>query len=206
MINKIAPLNVKFRDDWYQSNEEVIITIYAKKVNEEKLKVEFDTNSVCISFPSAAASEYKYYLDPLFAEIVPSESKYKVYSTKLEITLKKKDANKWPELEKQAVEGVTDNQDKDKKVDPSELVYPTSSKKKINWNNFKIDDDDKEEGNENDFFRKIFKDVDEDSRRAMMKSYVQSNGTVLTTSWDEAKDKEFEVLPPDGMEVKKWDT
>ena len=109
-------------------------------------------------------------------------------------------------IKKQAVEGVTDNQDKDKKVDPSELVYPTSSKKKINWNNFKIDDDDKEEGNENDFFRKIFKDVDEDSRRAMMKSYVQSNGTVLTTSWDEAKDKEFEVLPPDGMEVKKWDT
>ena len=31
VINKIAPLNVKFRDDWYQSNEEVIITIYAKK-------------------------------------------------------------------------------------------------------------------------------------------------------------------------------
>ena len=106
---------------------------------------------------SAAASEYKYYLDPLFAEIVPSESKYKVYSTKLEITLKKKDANKWPELEKQAVEGVTDNQDKDKKVDPSELVYPTSSKKKINWNNFKIDDDDKEEGNENDFSGKYSK-------------------------------------------------
>ena len=39
----------------------------------------------------------------------------------------------------------------------------------------------------------------------MMKSYVQSNGTVLTTSWDEAKDKIW-GLPPDGMEVKKWDT
>lgn len=205
VINKIAPLNVKIRDDWYQSNEEVIITIYAKKVNEEKLKVDIDTNSVSISFPSAASSEYNYNLDPLFAEIIPSESKYKVYSTKLEIALRKKEANKWPQLEKQAVEGRNDTQGEDKKDDPSGLVYPTSSKKKINWNNFKIDDD-TEEGDPNDFFRKIFKDVDEDSRRAMMKSYVQSNGTVLTTSWDEAKDKEFEVLPPDGMEVKKWDT
>ena len=46
-------------------------------------------------------------------------------------------------IKKQAVEGVTDNQDKDKKVDSSELVYPTSSKKKINWKTFKIDDDER---------------------------------------------------------------
>lgn len=208
VLNKIAPLNVKIRDDWYQSNEEVIITIYAKKINEDKLTVDFDSKSVSISFPSAANSEYNYHLDPLYAEIIPAESKYKVYSTKLEITLKKKEANKWAGLEAEAQEedNTTTTGESSKKEQSSGIAYPTSSRKKVNWNNFKVDDDDKDEGDTNAFFQKIFKDVDEDSRRAMMKSYIQSNGTVLTTSWDEAKDKEFETSPPEGMQAKKWGT
>lgn len=203
-INKIAPLNIKIRDDWYQSNDEVIITIYAKKINEDKLVVDFNSSSVSISFPSAANSEYNYHLDPLYGEIIPSESKYKVYSTKLEITLKKKEAHKWPGLEQEAVAEKEVEKEASGSGEGSGIAYPTSSRKKVNWNNFKVDDDDKEEGDTNAFFQKIFKDVDEDSRRAMMKSYVQSNGTVLTTSWDEAKDKEFETSPPEGMQAKKW--
>lgn len=194
VINKIAPLNVKIRDDWYQSNDEIIITIYAKNVKEEKLNVSFEADSVSISFPGANGSEYNYNLDPLYAEINVEESKYKLYSTKLEITLKKKVANKWPSLEKE--QGSVTQEEADA------TAYPTSSKKKINWNNFKVDDD--KEGEQKDFFQTLYKDMGEDARRAMMKSYVQSNGTVLTTNWEEARDKEFETSPPDGMEAKKW--
>lgn len=195
IINKISPLSVKIRDDWYQSNEEVIITIYAKNVKEDKLDIQFEENSVSISFPGVNGSEYNYNLEPLYAEIDVAESRYKLYSTKLEITLKKKTPSKWPSLEKE--QGTSTQEDK-----TDAAAYPTSSKKKINWNSFKVDDD--KDGEQKDFFQTLFKDMDEDSRRAMMKSYVQSNGTVLTTNWEEAKNKEFETSPPDGMEAKKW--
>lgn len=117
-------------------------------------------------------------------------------STKLEVTLVKTDSAQWPLLES----------DEDAVAEPaSGPAYPTSAKKQTNWNALKLDDDDDEKNDDpNAFFAKLYKDCDEDTRRAMMKSYVQSNGTVLTTSWDEAKDKEFEVSPPEGMEAHKW--
>jgi len=55
------------------------------------------------------------------------------------------------------------------------------------------------------FFQKLYKDADPDTRRAMMKSYQESNGTALSTSWGEVASKKFETTPPDGMEAKKWE-
>lgn len=34
---------------------------------------------------------------------------------------------------------------------------------------------------------------------------VESNGTVLSTNWNEVGSKMVEGSPPDGMEVKKWE-
>ncbi|KAI1391643.1 SGS-domain-containing protein [Hypoxylon trugodes] len=86
-------------------------------------------------------------------------------------------------------------------------AYPTSSKKgAVNWDSLDVDaDDDKEEGDVNSFFQKLYKDADPDTRRAMMKSYVESNGTSLSTSWAEASEKTYTTQPPDGAEAKKWD-
>ncbi|KAI0471488.1 SGS domain-containing protein [Xylariaceae sp. FL0804] len=87
-------------------------------------------------------------------------------------------------------------------------AYPTSSKKgPTNWD--QIDDEDgedkAEDSNVDSFFQSIYKNADPDTKRAMMKSYVESNGTSLSTSWAEAKSKTYETLPPDGSEAKKWD-
>ncbi|KAI0883113.1 SGS-domain-containing protein [Annulohypoxylon maeteangense] len=90
----------------------------------------------------------------------------------------------------------------------SAQAYPTSSKKVVNWDKLAdVDDEDEEDkdADVNSFFQKLYKDSDPDSRRAMMKSYVESNGTSLSTNWSEAQSKTYKTQPPDGAEAKKWD-
>ncbi|KAI1455194.1 SGS-domain-containing protein [Annulohypoxylon moriforme] len=87
-------------------------------------------------------------------------------------------------------------------------AYPTSSKKVVNWDKLDVaddEDDEDKEGDVNSFFQKLYKDADPDSKRAMMKSYVESNGTSLSTNWSEAQSKTYKTQPPDGAEAKKWD-
>lgn len=95
--------------------------------------------------------------------------------------------------------------------------YPTSHKVKKNWDQILLEEEKKiEEGKENSgdntlkFFQEIYKNADEDSRRAMMKSFATSNGTVLSTNWGEVKNKDYEgkdkVQPPEGQEFKKFES
>lgn len=88
-------------------------------------------------------------------------------------------------------------------------AYPTSSKSgPKNWDLIGAMADEEEDESKNDpnaFFQKIYNGADPDSQRAMMKSFVESNGTALSTSWADAKDKSYETQPPDSMEAKKWD-
>ncbi|MCJ1419453.1 hypothetical protein MMC32_005808 [Xylographa parallela] len=67
-----------------------------------------------------------------------------------------------------------------------------------------IDDDDDGGDPANAFFKKIFKDADPDTKRAMMKSYQESNGTALSTNWSEVGKGKVETSPPEGMVARKW--
>lgn len=188
VINKKAPLKVKIRDDWYQSNDTVTVTIYAKNVKEESLSAAFNPRSVALSFPSGDNSEYNYNLEPLYGEIDTAKSSCRVFGTKVELILAKKVKGKWALLE-----GDGPIKPVDAKEGPTEqLAYPTSSRKAVNWSKFDVQEEEEEE----DFFAKLYKDVDDDTRRAMMKSYVESNGTVLTTNWSEAENKNLKPVRP----------
>lgn len=68
-------------------------------------------------------------------------------------------------------------------------------------------EDKKSNGNSNgidDFFQSLYANADDDTKRAMMKSYQESGGTSLSTNWKEVGSKRMEVQAPKGMEARKW--
>lgn len=86
-------------------------------------------------------------------------------------------------------------------------AYPTSSKTgPKNWDTLLDNEKEDEDAGVDDFFKKLYKDASPDVRRAMMKSYQESNGTSLSTNWDEVGKKPVETHPPEGMEAKPWGT
>ena len=106
-------------------------------------------------------------------------------------------------------------------------TYPTSSRKGAkNWDvvakdalkkekkdakdgeSAAADDDDLDDEGDplQGFFKKLYKDANPDTRRAMMKSYVESNGTALSTDWEDVGKKTVPINPPDGIEAKKWES
>jgi suppressor of G2 allele of SKP1 len=225
----------KIRVDFYQSSTSVTITLMAKGVPKDKATVEILEDSLSISFPLHTGSDYHYSLDPLYAKIDVQESSYKIMSTKVEFVLKKATPGaKWPRLEGDAPASIDAASDTAKPTDdamkrailsPQPVntgpSYPTSSKKgPKNWDKLAADlsskpknpeaednyiEDDDEADPVNGFFKKLYKDADPDTRRAMIKSYQESNGTALSTNWKEVGAKKMETSPPDGMVAKKWD-
>lgn len=267
----------KIRYDWYQSTENVVVSLFAKGIPKDQVKIDVQQNSLQLSFPTPSGGlDFVYKLDALFAEINPSSSTSKITSTKIELTLRKANSGlKWPSLENTSSrnasnhlssslspEGAQQHQSSiisplpSKPSKPTGPAYPTSSKtgpkdwdkladsfgkkpkqtkasggdaqanaqdkqkKKTTTKNNTADadeddddDDDDDDGIDYDmdggdevgaFFKQIYKGASPDAQRAMMKSYQESNGTALSTNWDEVGKGKVETVPPAGMEVRKW--
>lgn len=225
-----TPAN-KIRHDWYQNNDKVYFTLLAKGVPKDKAVIDIQPRSLAISFPLQTSSTYDFSLDPLFAEIDPSASTFSIMSTKVEVTLKKSQpGQKWSALE--SSEPVTKDSKTTTSVPsapaqapaaPAQKApsYPTSSRNgPKNWDKLasealskpkdgkpgaKEEEEDDEGGDPvNSFFKKLYAGADPDVRRAMMKSFTESNGTALSTNWEEVGKAKVETSPPDGLEAKPW--
>jgi len=85
------------RHDFYQTPTSVIASLYLKKIEKEKAKVEFLEQSVEVDLPTADRKRYKTSV-PLYALIDMGKSSFKIMGTKLELTLAKADGSSWPVL------------------------------------------------------------------------------------------------------------
>lgn len=185
-----------------------------------------------VSFPTIDSINYELSLDPLFAPIDVSKSSSQVLGTKVEVILQKTiPGQKWKSLEGTVppqsstntglIDGESVNSTETSSNKPMP-AYPTSSrtgpkdwdkvaaeltqKPKTNTEGENEAEDIEEEGGDpvNAFFKKLYAGADPDTRRAMVKSYQESNGTALSTNWSDVSKGHVETSPPDGMVAKKW--
>ena len=86
------------RHDFYQTTTTVIASLYLKKIDKERAKVDFTSpTTVALDLPTADNRRYATAL-PLFGRIDTTKSKAKILGTKLEMTLFKADGLNWPTL------------------------------------------------------------------------------------------------------------
>ncbi|CAG8766211.1 7280_t:CDS:2, partial [Dentiscutata erythropus] len=128
--------------------------------------------SVAVKLPTR--SDYFLEIDPLTYEILPKECKYEVLSTKIEVK---------PKLELSWVlEGVLDL------FQHLMITYPSLAHNAKNWDKMEKEinkDQEKLEGEValNSLFQQLYRDADDDTKRAMLKSYTKNSDTCLSTNW-----------------------
>ncbi|KAK3815783.1 MAG: SGS domain-containing protein [Linnemannia elongata] len=203
-----TPAAHRVRHEWYQNDSYVTISVFIKNVKKDSVDINITENALSVSVKMPTGSDYSLELDPLSHAVIPSESKFEVLSTKIEIQLKKERfAIKWGALEGDDVNAgsmATTNA-------AGVPAYPSSSRKTKNWDALEKEaakDEEKADGDKalNQLFAQIYKDADDNTKRAMMKSFTESNGTCLSTNWDEVGKGTVETRPPEGMVAKKYNS
>jgi len=203
----------KYRHQWYQTANAVSLSIMAKGVKRERAQVRITARTVSVHIQAPDSEELEYALDLTLAGAVDAEgSKVEYLSTKIEIRLPKADSTgNWPALEATAAAAAALPS-----AGAARPAYPSSAapgrRQPKDWDKIEteVEEEEKEEKLEGDaalqkLFRQIYSSADEDTRRAMNKSFQESNGTVLSTNWNEIGAKKVECTPPTGMKVKKYE-
>ncbi|CAL8460786.1 g317 [Coccomyxa elongata] len=201
----------KYRYQFFQTPKIVEVDILAKNLTPDRFHMDIEERKLHIVVKSPEGEqEYELNVD-LYDAVVPSESKFELLKTKVEIQLKKASPLAWPTLEKSEKKIAANFSDPSKEHPPS---YPSSFTKgrKMNWDKLehevKLEEkDEKLEGEQalQKLFRDIYSGADEDTRRAMNKSFQESGGTVLSTNWKEVGAKKIECSPPTGMEKRAFE-
>ncbi|KIX04638.1 uncharacterized protein Z518_05508 [Rhinocladiella mackenziei CBS 650.93] len=81
------------RNDFYQTPSSVIVSFYLKKIDKDRAKVDFKESGleIDLDLPTSDGKRYTKTI-PLFAQIEPDKSQFKIMGTKLEMVLFKNDA------------------------------------------------------------------------------------------------------------------
>lgn len=219
---------VGIRYEYYQSLEKLCISVLAKNVNPSDAEIVIKSNHLHVAVTVGDKKEILI-SKQLYATIDASKSSFEVRKTKIEIVLVKLESQNWPSIEGSALESLPptapatattanaiDNElvEKAAKTMTASASLPKPYASARDWNKVTSDierelEAEKPEGEEalQKLFRDLYGKADEDTRRAMNKSFQTSGGTVLSTNWKEVSEKNYEkeATPPKGVEWKTWD-
>ncbi|KAL0581632.1 Cochaperone protein [Marasmius crinis-equi] len=190
------------RHEYYETDERVTVSVFDRNADPAQVSVQFEDRKVTYT-----NGDKVLVLAPLKGTVKPDACEYTVGKVKVELRLSKVMLGRWGGL-------IGDS------PDPlANSAAPTTSTRSAqkNWDGISTEilSADKEKTLEEDpnvggdsavnpFFQKLFADADEDTKRAMLKSYTESGGTTLSTNWEEVSKGKVEVKPPEGSEWKKW--
>jgi len=207
----------KTRHEWYQTTSHVMVTVFEKNVKSEDVSIDIKEKSLYVSV-RIPASDKEFLLDlALYDKVIPSESSFSILSTKIEIKLKKSTSGlQWKALEDQgSISPQSQNILGNSKEYASTTMTTTKNdlnqraQRKKNWDKIvkEATEDDKPEGEEalNKVFQDIYANGTDEQKRAMMKSFLESGGTVLSTNWEDVGKAPVKGSPPEGLEMHHWD-
>ncbi|GKY96427.1 hypothetical protein MPSEU_000602200 [Mayamaea pseudoterrestris] len=225
-------LNTVPKYQYYQSDKFVTIQILEPRVEAEDLNVRFQKNHLVVTLRKANKL-WTVICGELYDEIDVERSKTMIKDDKVVLKIAKSNVSyEWPELlgkakiggnvsaataadesllsadssmsEADAPEVAARN---DTGTSPPLANRPRPYTSGKDWDKIEKDiakEVEDETDPTNKLFQMIYGNADEDTKRAMIKSYQTSGGTVLSTDWNEVKkaDYEKERTAPKGMEWK----
>ncbi|KPI84745.1 Phosphatase-like protein [Leptomonas seymouri] len=214
MSTTTLPFVGQVRMEWYQSLDQLNFTFYVKDRQPDDVTVHKTSTTLEVTIRlDSSGRDYSCSYDPLFAELKDDAPTVSVRPMKVEVSVKKTQPYQWPTLERQgdvgAVAATAAAESapapvSDQPTTAKDLKYPNSKGK--DWSSVKLEDDDdtKPEGEAalNQLFQQIYGGGTDEQRRAMIKSFTESGGTVLSTNWDDVKKTTVSAQPPKGMEAK----
>uniref|UniRef100_UPI00358F346C protein SGT1 homolog isoform X1 n=1 Tax=Myxine glutinosa TaxID=7769 RepID=UPI00358F346C len=199
-VSTAAP---NMKHDWYQTESHVVVTLLLRQANPDDVAVNLKETEVdvCATAPSGSYHLNLHLAHPITAKL----SGYRVLPSKIEVKMRKAHGHHWESLEGEGVVPSIHSFSQDTRP-----AYPSASGK--NWDALasQLSAEEKREKSEGDaalnhLFQQIYADGNEDVRRAMNKSFVESGGTVLSTNWGEVGQEKVEVKPPDGLEWRNYE-
>jgi len=201
---------------YYQSDKFVTINICEARVKDSDLTVQFATDMISVKLVKEG-QEFIVVGGNLYAEVIPEQCKINIKDEKVLVKLRKKEeGNEWYELlgkkKKKPAPSSSTEASTETAAAAAAAAAPTAEPAKIDttavprpyashrdWDSIEkeiAEEEEKEKPQGDDAMNKLFQSLyanaDEDTKRAMVKSYQTSGGTVLSTNWNEVSKKDYE--------------